>query len=97
MARRILAYLRVAPEEGSVAEAAPVANRPRRGAAATLSGTMPDLAGLTMREALRRLEGAGVAIRLSLLGSGIAATQDPGPGSALTAGQACRIEFRPLL
>jgi len=97
MARRILAYLQVAPEEGPAAEAAPVAQRPRRGVDQTPNGTMPDVAGLTMREALRRLEGAGVAIRLSLLGSGIAATQDPSPGSRLAADQACRIVFRPLL
>ncbi len=58
---------------------------------------MPDVQGLTMREALRRMEASGVDIRLSLLGSGVAASQDPAPGTVLDGGQACRIVFRPLL
>jgi len=103
MARRILGYLEVPPQEDPAAEAAPpvplapVARRSRPSDEQTPGGIMPELEGLTMREALRRLEGAGVDIRLSLLGSGIAATQDPDPGSRLAAGQACRIVFRPLL
>lgn len=76
-------------------EAAAVA--PRAGAAAAPEGLMPDVQGLTMREVLRRLEAAGVGLRLSLMGSGVAATQEPAPGTPLEGGQACRVVFRPIL
>ncbi|MBE0617926.1 MAG: transpeptidase family protein, partial [Proteobacteria bacterium] len=99
MARRILGYLQVPPEEGPGEEPATVAevHRAPRGEGETPGGAMPDVQGLTMREALRRIEASGVGIRLSLLGSGVAASQDPAPGTVLDGGQACRIVFRPLL
>ncbi|MDW7709741.1 MAG: penicillin-binding protein [Deferrisomatales bacterium] len=97
MARRILGYLKVPPEPGGETSGPAVARRPQRGDAETPMGTMPDVQGLTMREVLRRLEAAGVSLRVSLMGSGVAATQDPAPGTPLDGGQACRIVFRPLL
>jgi len=99
MAGRILGYLQVPPDAGA-GEAPSVAAqepRPRRGEGGTPGGSMPDVQGLTMREALRRLEASGMDIRLSLLGSGVAASQDPAPGTVLAGGQACSIVFRPLL
>ncbi|MEW6487801.1 MAG: penicillin-binding protein [Thermodesulfobacteriota bacterium] len=113
MARRILGYLQVPPEEApepgarAVARSSPPVPRPGTDAAGrtpgphrpegSAPGLMPDVHGLTMREVLRRLEAAGVGLRLSLLGSGVAATQEPTPGTPLDGGQACRIVFRPLL
>lgn len=99
MARRILAYLgvppsgEVTPQEREVAAEVP-SRRERR---EVLSGTMPDVRGLTMREALRVMDGVGEDAELSLLGSGLAATQDPAPGTPLAEGQVCRVVFKPLL
>ncbi|MHB8764686.1 MAG: penicillin-binding protein [Deferrisomatales bacterium] len=100
MARRILAYLQVPPEaDGSVAAAArgPEGDRPRRAQEIAADGAMPDLSGLTMREALRRVEASGVEVNLRLLGSGVATTQDPSPGTRLEPGQECRVLFKPLM
>ncbi len=60
---------------------------------ALLRRQMPDLAGLTMREAVKRLEQTGVAIRLDLKGSGFVAGQDPAPGRVLDDGALCTIVF----
>lgn len=97
MCRRTLAYLQVPPEEDADAAVAVRSRRPERDEAEAAQGTMPDVSGLTMREALRRLEASGASIRLGLLGSGVAASQDPAPGTPLRADQACRIVFKPLL
>jgi cell division protein FtsI (penicillin-binding protein 3) len=109
IAAQALAYLQVPPEPDAPA----VANAPTGGerkpapreeelmpvavAEETPRGTMPDLRGLTMREALRRIEGAGVAVNLTLIGSGIAANQEPAPGLPLDEGSSCRVVFQPLL
>ena len=50
-----------------------------------------------MRAALRAVAQSGVAVAPSLLGSGVAFSQHPAPGEALHEGQACRVEFQPLL
>jgi beta-lactam-binding protein with PASTA domain len=42
---------------------------------------MPDLTGLTLREALSRLGRSGARIRI--IGSGIVVTQKPGAGKAI--------------
>ncbi|GAB4262033.1 MAG: penicillin-binding protein [Deferrisomatales bacterium] len=98
MARRILAHLRVPPEGDAQGRADPVASRrPKRSREPARAGRMPDLKGLTMREALRKLEKAGAEVDLSLLGSGVAASQDPAPGAPLGDGTTCRVVFRPLL
>ncbi len=99
MARRILAYLGVPPSgetrstETGITQAAP----PRKQRREVATGTMPDLRGLTMREVLRALAGWGAAGAVNLLGSGVAASQDPSPGTPLADGQGCRVVFRPLL
>lgn len=110
IAQQALAYLQVPPEADAPAVAkAPGSGTtkttpppeeevmPVAAAEETPRGTMPDLRGLTMREALRRIEGAGVAVNLTLVGSGIAAQQEPAPGLPLEEGSACRIVFNPLM
>lgn len=102
MAARTLAYLQVAPEIEEAPDEAegetPVAQgRPQRPQEEVEAGGMPDLQGLTMREVLRKFEAMGVGVRLTLAGSGLAAGQDPAPGTVVTAGQSCRVEFQPLL
>jgi cell division protein FtsI (penicillin-binding protein 3) len=93
--RRTLAYLQVPPEgEGVETEVTAVVSRSGRNGVAAAAGTMPDVRGLTMREALRGLEAARVPIRLTLLGSGLAVTQDPVPGTRLVANEVCRVVFR---
>jgi stage V sporulation protein D (sporulation-specific penicillin-binding protein) len=54
---------------------------------ATPEGTMPDLRGLSAREANRRLTGLGITSRLS--GDGFVLEQSPAAGSALVPGTAC--------
>lgn len=103
--RRILAYLQVPPDPGApVAKATPTPAGEEEAdwavapaAEETTAGAMPDLRGLTMRDALRRLQGTGVPVRLTLSGTGIAESQEPCPGTALEAGKTCKIVFRPLL
>jgi cell division protein FtsI (penicillin-binding protein 3) len=55
---------------------------------------MPDLRGLTMRQALKLLEGTGVSIQLDLAGSGFADRQLPAAGTPLQDGVTCRVEFK---
>ncbi len=56
-------------------------------------GKMPNLKGLTIRQALRKLEKTGVSIRLDLVGSGFAVRQEPKAGTVLAQGAGCRLEF----
>jgi cell division protein FtsI/penicillin-binding protein 2 len=56
-------------------------------ALATAPGTVPDVRGLSAREASRVLYGAGLQPRLS--GSGIVSRQQPAPGSVIRPGQSC--------
>lgn len=51
--------------------------------------TLPDLTGLSAREAVRRLVRLGVVARVS--GDGFVVSQSPAPGSPLEPGAACRI------
>ncbi len=108
IAGRVLAYLQVpaeAPVEATVARApvaapappeeAPV--RPARAEGLPVEGVAPDLTGLTMREALRRLDATGADGPVSLLGSGVAVAQDPPPGAPLEPGQEFRVVFKPIL
>lgn len=50
---------------------------------------MPDLRGLSLRAALRRLQGAPV--RLSIEGAGVVEKQQPAPGTRLKEGSLCRL------
>jgi cell division protein FtsI (penicillin-binding protein 3) len=74
-------------------EAAPQPAIAERVLAATLeparNGLMPDLRGLSGREALRLLSRIGMTARLS--GDGVVVDQTPEPGAALVRGDACRL------
>jgi penicillin-binding protein 2 len=53
------------------------------------AGTVPDVRGLSAREAIRKLVKVGMAARAS--GDGFVVSQDPAPGSPLEAGGTCRL------
>jgi cell division protein FtsI (penicillin-binding protein 3) len=53
------------------------------------AGTMPDLTGLSARDAVRRLMKLKMTARLS--GNGFVVSQDPAPGSPIEDGGACRL------
>jgi cell division protein FtsI (penicillin-binding protein 3) len=55
------------------------------------SGLMPDLRGLSAREALRFLSSIGMSARMS--GDGFVISQNPEPGSALVRGDACNLRL----
>lgn len=61
--------------------------------AAAQAFMMPDLTGLTMREAVKRLEQTGFKMSLDLRGSGYVARQEPPPGSTLQDGLVCIVTF----
>jgi cell division protein FtsI (penicillin-binding protein 3) len=52
-------------------------------------GTVPDLRGMSAREAMRKLMKVGMAARLS--GDGFVVSQDPAPGEPLVEGAECRV------
>jgi hypothetical protein len=51
--------------------------------------SLPDLVGLTVREAMRRLSQRAVTVRIS--GSGVVTRQDPAPGTRLPLKGPCRL------
>ena len=53
---------------------------------------MPDLTGLSMRNALSRIEGKGLVIKVS--GNGKVVEQVPRPGSVIEKGDICFLKFR---
>jgi membrane peptidoglycan carboxypeptidase len=57
----------------------------------TDSQTMPDLRGLSAREAMRTLTNLGVSALMS--GQGIVLAQDPEPGTAFESGDMCRLHL----
>lgn len=57
-------------------------------------GALPDLRGLSMRDALRRLSAMAVTARVN--GSGVVAGQSPPAGSLVRRGDCCVLELRPL-
>ena len=57
----------------------------------TEAGTIPDLHGLSAREAVRQLVKLGVTARLS--GDGFVASQDPAPGVSLETSAVCRLQL----
>ncbi len=85
VAREVLPYLGVPPDEPVAMPAAPPApllvagHRPPP--SATVAGTMPDLRGLSARQALTLATTAG--LEPDLHGSGFVARQSPPPGTAL--------------
>lgn len=59
------------------------------------SWKLPDLKGLTMRGVLEAAGHAGITWKFT--GSGIAVGQKPQPGSVVSSGQVCEVEFQSLL
>jgi cell division protein FtsI (penicillin-binding protein 3) len=53
--------------------------------------TMPDVRGLSARDAVRTLTKLGVSARTS--GQGVVLTQDPEPGTAFVSGDTCRLQL----
>ncbi len=97
IARQVLAYLGVPPDEAVADDEPATPVPPARDVArrAAEPGTMPALAGMTMREVLRALQASGAGVRVQLLGTGWASGQEPPPGTRLDPGQTCSVVFRP--
>jgi membrane peptidoglycan carboxypeptidase len=55
------------------------------------NGLMPDLRGLSARDALRLISSLGLLARMT--GDGFVVAQDPAPGSALERGEACALRL----
>ncbi len=55
---------------------------------------LPDLSGLPVRDVLARLKGRGLNVKIR--GSGVAASQEPAPGSAVTQGDTVTVLFSPV-
>jgi hypothetical protein len=53
---------------------------------------MPDLTGLSMRNAMSRMEGKGLVIKVS--GNGKVVEQVPRPGTVIEKGDLCFLKFR---
>jgi beta-lactam-binding protein with PASTA domain len=53
---------------------------------------MPDLTGLSMRNALSRMEGRGIIIKVS--GNGKVVEQTPRPGTVIEKGDICYLRFQ---
>ncbi len=77
-----------AQEEGTVLSPSIEKVRLERG---TQPLTMPDLTGLSMRNALSRMEGKGLIIRIN--GNGKVVDQSPKPGSLIEKGDICYLKF----
>jgi beta-lactam-binding protein with PASTA domain len=58
-------------------------------ALASAPGTIPDVRGLSAREAARVLAAAGVQVRLS--GSGVVSRQQPAAGTVIGLNQTCEL------
>ena len=54
---------------------------------------MPDLKGLTIRRAVKILNGTGMKCHVQ--GSGLAVSQDPPPGAPLKSDTFCVVKFEP--
>jgi cell division protein FtsI/penicillin-binding protein 2 len=65
------------------------------GPPAPANGLMPDLRGLSAREALRTLAQIGIAARLS--GDGLVVDQRPAPGALLERGETCALTLKRLV
>lgn len=57
------------------------------------TAVVPDILGLTMRDASLRIEGLG--LRIIIEGTGLAAEQDPSPSTQVAVGTGVRVRFRP--
>jgi cell division protein FtsI (penicillin-binding protein 3) len=100
IAEELMQYMGVPPIEGDVGKKiiltqAPHPKKQRADQQQFARHRMPDLRGLSMRQAVARLEGEKVRIRLA--GSGILVGQRPNPGTALTEGCEVFLKFAPPL
>lgn len=59
------------------------------------AGTMPNVYGLTMREAMERI--SHLDLNIKIIGSGLAVNQAPEPGAYLNGNKWCKIEFKESL
>ena len=82
-------YESQAQDMGALPAAVPVT--PSRAAETNAAGEMPDLRGLSAREALRTLTHIGLTARIS--GSGFVIDQSPEAGSLLVRGDACILKL----
>jgi cell division protein FtsI (penicillin-binding protein 3) len=64
-----------------------------RNSGKTRYGVMPDLYGKSMREAIRKLSGGG--IHMKMRGSGFAVSQHPASGKKIPAERICTVWFKP--
>lgn len=74
--------------------AEPSGEEDRRVSEAIGPGEMPDLTGLTLRQAIRRL--APLGCRAVVLGAGRVAGQEPAPGVPVVEGTTCALRLAPL-
>jgi cell division protein FtsI (penicillin-binding protein 3) len=101
---KVLPYLQVVPK-GAVVVRNELDSAPRKEASGTqplIDGikvgkgagavVMPDLTGLSMRNALSRVEGRGLIIKVS--GNGKVVEQTPRPGTVIEKGDICFLKFR---
>jgi cell division protein FtsI (penicillin-binding protein 3) len=101
---KVLPYLQVVPK-GAVVVRNELDSAPRKEASGTQSlidgikvgkgagaVVMPDLTGLSMRNALSRVEGRGLIIKVS--GNGKVVEQTPRPGTVIEKGDICFLKFR---
>jgi cell division protein FtsI (penicillin-binding protein 3) len=100
MVGKALKYLNISPvpgsDNGSPDQVSPGekwarADGDRTGKHPVESEVMPDLAGLTLREALTRLAASGAKVQVN--GTGIVISQEPGPGTRI--GPAVSLELSP--
>jgi cell division protein FtsI (penicillin-binding protein 3) len=101
---KVLPYLHVVPK-GTVVVKNELDSAPRKEVSGTQpaidgikvgkgAGTvvMPDLTGLSMRNAMSRMEGRGIIIKVS--GNGKVVEQTPKPGAVVEKGDICFLKFR---
>jgi beta-lactam-binding protein with PASTA domain len=81
------------PAPGSSVPTGTVVALGRVAAAATRLEALPDLSGLALREAIARLRGVGVEVRVE--GVGVVAEQSPASGTAIVPGLVCRLRLAP--
>jgi cell division protein FtsI (penicillin-binding protein 3) len=101
---KVLPYLQVVPKGTmivknelnsaplkAVSETQPMIDEVRVGKGAR-AVVMPDLTGLSMRNALSRMEGRGIIIKVS--GNGKVVEQTPRPGTVIEKGDICYLRFQ---
>jgi cell division protein FtsI (penicillin-binding protein 3) len=100
IAEELIQYMGVPPTEGGLGgkltlAQVPHAQKQRDSKQKFAQHQMPDLRGLSMREALAQLERKKIRVRLA--GSGMLVDQRPHPGAALKEGCEVFLEFAPPL